>query len=193
MFQTSKESLCLAFVSLKIPLLRFISLPFCQSCFLFHLTHCFFFHKLIIKLVFHFQCMYLQALKETLAEVRLCSRLEALMLKKKYLYNGDSPEIHSQKACFTLSLLCLWNLDTCFFSKFFQIYYYVSLVCHLCASICIGSTKFFLQPIATFKQLFSCVQGCKRVGSRQELGVSSFGTVYKTWFQNRIQFQLGTC
>eukprot|EP00268_Persea_americana_P054911 TRINITY_DN6340_c0_g1_i1.p1 TRINITY_DN6340_c0_g1~~TRINITY_DN6340_c0_g1_i1.p1 ORF type:complete len:673 (+),score=187.85 TRINITY_DN6340_c0_g1_i1:332-2350(+) len=39
----------------------------------------------------------LEALKETLAEVRLCSRLEELLLKKKFLNNGDSPEIHSQK------------------------------------------------------------------------------------------------
>lgn len=39
----------------------------------------------------------LEALKETLAEVRLCSRLEALLLKKKSLSNGDSPEIRSQK------------------------------------------------------------------------------------------------
>ncbi|KAJ4971787.1 hypothetical protein NE237_004886 [Protea cynaroides] len=39
----------------------------------------------------------LEALKEALAEVRLCSRLEALLLKKKSLNNGDSPEIHAQK------------------------------------------------------------------------------------------------
>ncbi|XP_042476128.1 uncharacterized protein LOC122057861 [Macadamia integrifolia] len=39
----------------------------------------------------------LEALKEALAEVRLCSRLEALLLKKKKLSNGDSPEIHAQK------------------------------------------------------------------------------------------------
>ncbi|XP_043696578.1 uncharacterized protein LOC122647159 isoform X2 [Telopea speciosissima] len=39
----------------------------------------------------------LGALKEALAEVRLCSRLEALLLKKKSLNNGDSPEIHAQK------------------------------------------------------------------------------------------------
>ncbi|KAJ4977606.1 hypothetical protein NE237_008386 [Protea cynaroides] len=39
----------------------------------------------------------LEALKEALAEVRHCSRLEALLLKKKSLNNGDSPEIHAQK------------------------------------------------------------------------------------------------
>ncbi|KAF5200874.1 centrosomal protein of -like protein [Thalictrum thalictroides] len=41
----------------------------------------------------------IEALKGVLAEVRLCSRLEALVLQKKSLNNGDSPEIHSQKAC----------------------------------------------------------------------------------------------
>ncbi|KAJ8642303.1 hypothetical protein MRB53_018997 [Persea americana] len=39
----------------------------------------------------------LEALKETLAEVRLCSMLEALLLQKTNLYYGDSPEIHSEK------------------------------------------------------------------------------------------------
>ncbi|PQQ16497.1 rootletin [Prunus yedoensis var. nudiflora] len=37
------------------------------------------------------------ALKEALAQVRACSRLEGLLLKKKLLNNGDSPEIHAQK------------------------------------------------------------------------------------------------
>ncbi|KAJ0101829.1 hypothetical protein Patl1_06229 [Pistacia atlantica] len=37
------------------------------------------------------------ALKEALAQVRACSRLEGLLLKKKMLNNGDSPEIHAQK------------------------------------------------------------------------------------------------
>ncbi|KAF8396713.1 hypothetical protein HHK36_018340 [Tetracentron sinense] len=39
----------------------------------------------------------IEALKEALAQVRLCSRLEALLLKKKSLNNGESPEIHAQK------------------------------------------------------------------------------------------------
>ncbi|KAF6166468.1 hypothetical protein GIB67_038205, partial [Kingdonia uniflora] len=39
-----------------------------------------------------------EGLKEALEEVRLCSRLEALFLKKKFLRNADSPEVHSQKA-----------------------------------------------------------------------------------------------
>ncbi|XP_026661982.2 myosin-9 isoform X2 [Phoenix dactylifera] len=38
-----------------------------------------------------------EALKAALAEVRLCFRLEALLLKKKSINNGDSLEIHSQK------------------------------------------------------------------------------------------------
>ncbi|XXG66200.1 hypothetical protein AAC387_Pa05g3728 [Persea americana] len=39
----------------------------------------------------------LEALKETLAEVRLCSMLEALLLQKTNLYYGDSLEIHYEK------------------------------------------------------------------------------------------------
>lgn len=39
----------------------------------------------------------LEALKIALAQIRICSRLEALLLKKKNLSNGDSPEIHAQK------------------------------------------------------------------------------------------------
>ncbi|KAL6290841.1 hypothetical protein ACE6H2_008351 [Prunus campanulata] len=39
----------------------------------------------------------IEALKEALAQVRACSRLEGLLLKKKLLNNGDSPEIHAQK------------------------------------------------------------------------------------------------
>ncbi|KAK9283514.1 hypothetical protein L1049_011760 [Liquidambar formosana] len=39
----------------------------------------------------------IQALKEALAQIRVCSRLEGLLLKKKFLNNGDSPEIHAQK------------------------------------------------------------------------------------------------
>ncbi|XP_057486283.1 uncharacterized protein LOC130772463 isoform X1 [Actinidia eriantha] len=39
----------------------------------------------------------LEALKEALAHIRVCSRLEGLLLKKKSLNSGDSPEIHAQK------------------------------------------------------------------------------------------------
>lgn len=39
----------------------------------------------------------IESLKEALAHIRACSRLEGLLLKKKFLNNGDSPEIHAQK------------------------------------------------------------------------------------------------
>lgn len=39
----------------------------------------------------------IEALKEALAQVRICSRVEGLLLKKKLLYNGDTPEMHAQK------------------------------------------------------------------------------------------------
>ncbi|KAG5550097.1 hypothetical protein RHGRI_015146 [Rhododendron griersonianum] len=38
-----------------------------------------------------------EALKEASAQVSLCSRLEELLLKKKLLNNGDSPDLHAQK------------------------------------------------------------------------------------------------
>ncbi|KAF3433802.1 hypothetical protein FNV43_RR24905 [Rhamnella rubrinervis] len=39
----------------------------------------------------------IEALKEALAQIRVCSRLEGLLLKKKFLNSGDSPDIHAQK------------------------------------------------------------------------------------------------
>ncbi|KAL5196176.1 hypothetical protein HKD37_20G057846 [Glycine soja] len=39
----------------------------------------------------------LEAFKIALAQIRICSRLEALLLKKKNSSNGESPEIHAQK------------------------------------------------------------------------------------------------
>lgn len=39
----------------------------------------------------------IEALKVALAQIRVCSRLEGLLLKKKSLKYGDSPEVHSQK------------------------------------------------------------------------------------------------
>ncbi|KAK6135863.1 hypothetical protein DH2020_030350 [Rehmannia glutinosa] len=39
----------------------------------------------------------IEALKEALAHIRVCSRLEGLLLKKKALKYGDTTEIHSQK------------------------------------------------------------------------------------------------
>lgn len=42
-----------------------------------------------------------EALKEAFEQVQLCSRLEELLLKKKLLNNGDSPEIHAKKVWFS--------------------------------------------------------------------------------------------
>lgn len=39
----------------------------------------------------------IEALKKALAHIRVCSRLEGLLLKKKLLYGGETPEIHAQK------------------------------------------------------------------------------------------------
>ncbi|XP_031257837.1 uncharacterized protein LOC116115848 [Pistacia vera] len=36
-------------------------------------------------------------LKEALGQIQLCSKLEELLLKKKFLSNGDSPELHAEK------------------------------------------------------------------------------------------------
>lgn len=51
----------------------------------------------------HKLTLLMQALKEALAQIRICSRLEGLLLKKKNLSFGDSPEIHAQKVCNTQS------------------------------------------------------------------------------------------
>ncbi|CAN1257802.1 hypothetical protein LINPERPRIM_LOCUS9704 [Linum perenne] len=39
----------------------------------------------------------IEALRQALAKIRICSRLEGLLLKKKSLTLGDTPEIHAQK------------------------------------------------------------------------------------------------
>nr|XP_043632898.1 uncharacterized protein LOC122604062 [Erigeron canadensis] len=39
----------------------------------------------------------IEALKKALAHIRVCSKLEGLLLKKKVLYGGETPEIHAQK------------------------------------------------------------------------------------------------
>ncbi|KAL3521011.1 hypothetical protein ACH5RR_019160 [Cinchona calisaya] len=39
----------------------------------------------------------IEALKEALLHIRVCSRLEGLLLKKKFLKYGDTPEVHAQK------------------------------------------------------------------------------------------------
>ncbi|XP_010520157.1 PREDICTED: uncharacterized protein LOC104799368 [Tarenaya hassleriana] len=41
--------------------------------------------------------MTIEALKGALAKIRVCSRLEGLLIKKSQLSNGDSPDIHAQK------------------------------------------------------------------------------------------------
>ncbi|KAJ0728232.1 hypothetical protein HanLR1_Chr07g0239281 [Helianthus annuus] len=38
-----------------------------------------------------------EALKKALAHIRVCSKLEGLLLKKKMLYGGETPEMHAQK------------------------------------------------------------------------------------------------
>ncbi|KAJ8759867.1 hypothetical protein K2173_009968 [Erythroxylum novogranatense] len=39
----------------------------------------------------------IQVLRKALAQIRICSKLEGLLLRKKNLNSGDSPEIHAQK------------------------------------------------------------------------------------------------
>ncbi|XP_076929694.1 uncharacterized protein LOC143594208 isoform X2 [Bidens hawaiensis] len=39
----------------------------------------------------------IEALKKALAHIRICSKLEGLLLKKKKLYGGETPEMHAQK------------------------------------------------------------------------------------------------
>lgn len=39
----------------------------------------------------------IEALKEALSHIRVCSRLEGLLLKKKLIRYGDTPEVHAQK------------------------------------------------------------------------------------------------
>ncbi|KAH9609692.1 hypothetical protein KSS87_021124 [Heliosperma pusillum] len=39
----------------------------------------------------------IEGLKQALAEIRICSTLEGLLLKKQSLYSGDTPDVHAQK------------------------------------------------------------------------------------------------
>lgn len=41
--------------------------------------------------------VFMQAVEETLEQIELCFTLETLLLKKKSLSNGDSPELHAGK------------------------------------------------------------------------------------------------
>jgi hypothetical protein len=45
-----------------------------------------------------------QALRNALAEARLCSKMESIALKKKTISTGDSSEVHSQKVSISLSI-----------------------------------------------------------------------------------------
>lgn len=47
----------------------------------------------------------IEGLKAALAQVRICSSLEGLLLKKKLLHNGDTPEVRAQKVD-KLKVLC---------------------------------------------------------------------------------------
>ena len=42
-----------------------------------------------------------QAVDEALAQIQMCSKLEELLLKKKYFSYGDSPELHAEKVLHT--------------------------------------------------------------------------------------------
>lgn len=53
--------------------------------------------------------LLLQDLKDASAQVSLCSRLEKLLLKKKLLNNGDSPDLHAQKVWVSFLLLIKVN------------------------------------------------------------------------------------
>ncbi|GKB06729.1 hypothetical protein Tco_0834962 [Tanacetum coccineum] len=46
----------------------------------------------------------IEALKKALAHIQVCSRLEALLLKKKVIYGGETPEVHAQKVASQLNL-----------------------------------------------------------------------------------------
>lgn len=65
---------------------------------------------ILLNLILKFLC---QALKEALARIRICSKIEGLLLKKKALKSGDTPEIHAQKVyvfisfCLSLGSVCV--------------------------------------------------------------------------------------
>jgi hypothetical protein len=60
-----------------------------------------------VTLIFVFS----QALKVALTEVRFCSRVEELLLKKKSIAPGDSMEIHSQKACICFMFITFFDVE----------------------------------------------------------------------------------
>lgn len=82
-----------------------------------------------MKQSFVVPCLW-QALKEALAQIRVCSRLEGLLLKKKFLNNGDTPEVHAQKVCFSLAVGGLGALLGYFFKTWL-----LWLVSSLCLTV----------------------------------------------------------
>ncbi|CAK7341769.1 unnamed protein product [Dovyalis caffra] len=52
----------------------------------------------------------MEALEEILGQIQLCSSLEALLLKKKSLRNGDSSELHAEKAVWKEDFTILYEL-----------------------------------------------------------------------------------
>lgn len=73
---------------------------------LYIILYCIYIDLSVLKMDYN-EPIILQAFKIALAQIRICSRLEALLLKKKNLSNGDSPEIHAQK----VQLFPLWVLQ----------------------------------------------------------------------------------
>lgn len=74
-----------------------------------------------VVLLIEFVMFFKQDLKEALAHVRICSRLEGLLLKKKSLASGDSPEVHTQKVQYALHL-SICNLDQIYVNHIFSSY-----------------------------------------------------------------------
>jgi hypothetical protein len=48
--------------------------------------------------------VYLQAFDEAMKNIQMCSKLEELLLKKKYFNTSDSPEHHAEKVIFLISV-----------------------------------------------------------------------------------------
>lgn len=63
-------------------------------------------------------------MKEALAELQLCSRLEELTLKKISISIGDSVEMHSEKACllifsfYSKDYFCCFQASNAYFKIF---------------------------------------------------------------------------
>lgn len=62
--------------------------------------------------------IYFQAFDEVMKNIQMCSKLEELLLKKKYFIYGDSPQLHAEKVIILISfiteasyLITLWFLQ----------------------------------------------------------------------------------